>query len=192
MKDGCKINPEKYKDFFSGYKYSISFLGDPSEDDSLRILCKLLRIFKNKLHIFSEKKLFLKSLEKIEKENFLDEDQLTVYLKCYKNELKTEKELAQVCLSSKINLFINPKKISSVNFKVFEILVSGGFLITNENQNLEKFFNTSKHLETYKNIDDLIDKIHFYLKNLNISKKIAQLGQFEVIRQSIISNKKNH
>lgn len=178
MKKLPEINLEKYKTDFSGYKYSISFVGKPSSDNCLEILCGLTKIFKKKLHIFSPEKDFLQSIEKIKKAQLLDTDELRIYSKCWLEIPENEKDLAQIYNSSKINLNINS------NYQIFEILASGGFLLTNENENLGKYFKISKHLETYKDTNDLIDKIDFYLKNLTIAQKIAYLGKREVIKKA--------
>ena len=69
---------------------------------------------------------------------------------------------------------------SSLNYSVFAILASGGFLLTDERDDLKEYFE-QKHLDTYKNVNDLIDKIDFYLENLNIAQKTAQFGKFEVV-----------
>lgn len=178
MKKLPEINLETYKTDFSGYKYSISFVGNPSLDNCLEILCDLVKIFKKKLHIFSSEKDFLQSIENIKATALLDEDELKIYSKCWIEIPEEKNDLAKIFNSSKINLNINS------NYQIFEILSSGGFLLTNENENLEKYFKISKHLETYKDINDLIDKIDFYLKNLTIAQKIAYLGKREVIKKT--------
>lgn len=180
MKKFPKIDTVKFRADFSGYKYVISFVGNPNKDEALAVLCDLVKVFKNKLNIFSIKKDFEKSVEKIKKENLLDEEDLKVYLKCQK--AFEEDDLTQIYNASKINLNIFLGKKTAKNLELFEILVSGGFVITNEANDLKKYFEASKHLETYKNSIDLIDKIEFYLRNLNIAQKIAQLGRFEVIK----------
>jgi len=187
MKKMPEINLEKYKVDFSGYKYSISFVGNPSFDNCLKILCELVKVFSTKLNIFSEEKDFLQSVEKIKEKNLLEEDDLQVYLKCKHDFIPEEEKIAQIYNSSKINLSISVKGKAFLKYQIFEILASGGFLITNEREDLKKYFEASRHLETYKNTNDLIDKIDFYLKNLKIARKIAQIGKFEVIKNYILS-----
>lgn len=178
MKKIPEINLEEDKTDFSGYKYSISFVGNPSPDNCLKILCDLVKIFKKKLHIFSPEKDFSQSIEKINKAKLLDEDDLKIYSKCWMEIPEEKADLAKIFNSSKINLSI------SSNYQVFEILASGGFLLTDENEKLGKYFKISKHLETYKDTNDLIDKIDFYLKNLTITQKIAHLGKIEITKKA--------
>jgi len=184
MKKFPKINLEKYRADFSGYKYSVTFVGNPCEDSCLIVLCDLIKVFKNKLHVFSQENDFQKSIKKIKEKNLLDEEDLKIYSKCNKGFVESEEELSQIYNSSKINLSISLKEKTSKNPHIFEILASGGFLITNEIEDLERYFEIAKHLEIYKGNIDLIDKIEFYLKNLNIAQKIAQLGRFEVLKNN--------
>lgn len=180
-------SPRKYHTEFSGFKHTITFAGDPSHEACQKILTELIKVFKNKISIFSYKKAFQKSVDEIETKKLLDKDDLEIYSNCWKGFLKSEQELAEVYNSSKVNLNITTSTKSSLNYRVFEILASGGFLLTDEREDLSEFFEISKQLETYSNIEDLIDKINFYLKNLNIAQKIAQLGKFEVAKKHTFS-----
>lgn len=175
------VNPIKYITDFSEYKYTISFVGRPLTDIRQKILCELVKVFKNKVHIFSYEKHFLKSIEQIKEKNLLDSEDLEVYSKCWRGFVEKEEDLAKIYNSSKININITLQGKSSINYRVFEVLAASGFLLTDEREDLKTLFEPSKHLETYKGTDDLIDKINFYLKNLNIAQRIAQLGKLEVI-----------
>lgn len=175
------VNPKKYATKSYDYQYDITFVGRPLTDIRQNILCELVKTFKNKLNIFSYEKHFLQSVEEIREKKLLDEEDLEIYSKCWKGFVEDEEELAQIYSSSKINLNMNLQGKSSINYRVFEVLASGGFLLTDEREDLEEYFEISRHLETYKDIKDLIDKIDFYLKNITIAQRIAQLGKFEVI-----------
>lgn len=181
------VNPKKYATKSYDYQYDITFVGRPLSDNRQEILCELIKTFKNKLSIFSYEKYFLQSVEEIREKNLLDEADLEIYSKCWRGFVESEEELAQIYSSSKINLNINLQGKSSINYRVFEVLASGGFLLTDEREDLEQYFEISKHFETYKDTKDLIDKIDFYLKNINIAQKIAQLGKFEVVSNHTFS-----
>lgn len=174
------INPSKYLTDFLGYKYPISFVGSSLSGARQEVLCELVKVFKSKLNIFSGEADFLKSIEEIKAKKLLDEGDLEVYSKCWRGFVEKEEDLARIYNSSKININVPFQGISSINYCVFAVLASGGFLLTEERDDIKKYFKL-KHLDTYKNPNDLIDKIEFYLKNLNIAQKIAQLGKFEVI-----------
>lgn len=188
MKKMYQLSVENYNIDFSGYKYNISFFGNPAEKESLEILCELIKVFTNKLKIFSNEKDFERSVQEIKNNKLLDENQLQIYLKSRKPCPENDTDLARTYNASKINLSFSSK--ARINRLIYsKILAAGGFLITNENKNLKKHFEISKHLETFKNIEDLIDKIQFYLLNLNIAQKIAQLGKFQVIKNYTFSVK---
>lgn len=182
MKKFPSIDLEKYLIDFNGYKYTLSFVGNPSKDECLKVLCYLSIIFKNKLHIFSSENDFLKSIEKIKHNNLLSENDLIIYSKCHKDFEDKEENLIKIYNATKINLNINNKKRTSSNFQLFQTLAAGGFTITNEKEDLEKYFEISKQLETFENNFDLVDKIDFYLENINIAQKIALSGKFKVIK----------
>lgn len=180
-------SPKKYHTEFSGFKHTITFAGDPSCKECQKILTELVKTFRNKISIFSSQQDFEKSVEEIKTKKLLDNDDLEIYTKSWKGFLQSQEELAKVYNSSKINLNITNNGKSSINYRVFEILASGGFLLTDERKDLKEFFEISKQLETYSGVEDLIDKINFYLKNLNIAQKIAQLGKFEVAKHHTFS-----
>lgn len=185
------VNHIKFLNEFSGYKYCISFLGSPTLRSNLETLCNLTKTYKNKISIFAKEKEFLKSIEIIKEKNLLNEEEIKSYSKSYKKYPKNKEDAAKIYNSSKINLKLDlenknqPK--SNPDRQTLEILASGGFLLAHENQNMKIYFESSKQLETFKNISDLIDKIDFYLNNPKIAQKIAQLGQFEVVKKHTFS-----
>lgn len=176
-------SPYKYATDFSRYDYTITFVGRPLTQKRQKILCDLIKVFGKKLSIFCWEKHFQRSIEEIKEQNLLDEEDLNIYSNCWRGFVKTEHELSRIYNSSKINLNITEQGKSSLNYRVFEVLASGGFLLTDEREDLYRYFVPSKHLETYENSADLIDKIEFYLQNLNIAQKISQLGRFQCIEK---------
>lgn len=176
-------SPLKYAIDFDGYRYAITFVGRPLTPYRQKILCDLIKVFKNKVSIFCFEKHFEQSIEEIKAQNLLSECDLEIYSKCWRGFIKTEEELAVIYNSSKINLNITEQGKSSLNYRVFEVLAAGGFLLTDERKDIHRYFVSSKQLEIYKDSFDLIDKIEFYLNNLNIAQRIAQLGRFTCIEK---------
>ncbi len=181
------VNPKKYMSDYSGYKYAICFVGCPLTDETENFLALVVKSFQSKFNIFCLEEDFLQSIKDIKEKGFLNENDLAIYSKSWRGYVEKEEDLAKIYNSTKVNININPQGKSSINYRVFSVLAAGGFLLTDERDDLKKYFEISKHLETYKNNDDLIDKIDFYLKNLNIAQKIAQLGRFEVIESNTFS-----
>ena len=54
--------------------------------------------------------------------------------------------------------------------------MTGGFLLTDYNENLKEFFKFGKEIETYKDKAECLSKIRYYLKHEDKREKIAQAG----------------
>src|SRR5574344_616309 len=179
------VNYKAYRtntDIFSAPKYAISFVGRPLTEKRQKILASLVKAFPNKLNIFCYEKHFLQSLDDMKDKQFLSEEELDTYKSAYKGFLKTEEEIADIYANSTVNINITLQGKSGMNYRVFEVLASRGFLLTDEMDDIKENFVVSKELETYKNVEDLIDKTKFYLKNPEIGRKIALIGFADVIK----------
>ncbi|MBQ9244982.1 glycosyltransferase family 1 protein [bacterium] len=176
------LSYQNYKTKFQGYKYNITFCGNPAIKKREEILSKLIYNF-GTINIFCRSFDFYKSVDEIYKENLLNEYYMELYKQSYKGYVESQKELADIYCSSKINLDIENEQYKSINYRCLEILASGGFLITDNTKDLIKYFDEGKELEIFISTDDLADKINFYLKNLNIAQQISTKG-----RKNVASN----
>lgn len=165
-----------------GPKYDISFVGRPLTEKRQKILAALIKKFGNKLNIFCFEKHFLQSLDDMKEKQFLSDNELDIYKSAYKGFLTSEKEIANVYFNTKVNINITLQGKSGLNYRVFEVLASRGFLLTDEVADIKRNFIVSKELETYKDIYELLDKTEFYLKNQDIAKKIAIIGFADVAK----------
>ena len=85
---------------------------------------------------------------------------------------------------SKINLNVTMKPIQSgVPLRVFDVLGVGGFLITNYQPEIMEYFEDGKDLVVYNSINDLQEKIIYYLDHEEERKIIAQNG-YEKVRSN--------
>jgi len=75
---------------------------------------------------------------------------------------------------SKINL--NLCTASGASDRVYKVLATKGFLISDDWYNREKYFIDGKDLIIFKNINDLNQKIEYYLQNPQETQKIAEYG----------------
>ncbi|MEC4816814.1 MAG: glycosyltransferase, partial [Scytonema sp. PMC 1069.18] len=81
------------------------------------------------------------------------------------------------------------------NRRVFEVLMAGGFLLTDRltpQSGLFHLFQEGIHLECYGNEGELLEKINFYLKNPDKAEQIALAGHQKLINcynQQIIKQK---
>ena len=81
--------------------------------------------------------------------------------------------------ASKIVLNINSwvtKKEYGMNQRIFDVPACGAFLLTDYVEEINAVFKVGEEIETYSSIDELTDKIRFYLKHDAIREKIAQRG----------------
>ncbi len=68
-----------------------------------------------------------------------------------------------------------------INMRVFETLSTGSFLVTNWLPTLGDLFEDGKHLVTYKTLDEMVDKVKYYLDHDDEREKIAKNGYEEFI-----------
>jgi len=174
------VNPYDYKTKFQGYNYNITFSGNPSYKNREIILSSLVKNF-GPVNIFARSYDFYKSVDDMYKYRLLDEYYMELYRSSYKGYVDSTLELAKIYSSSKINIDMENESPKDINYRCLEIMASGGFLIAPYNKNIIKTFEDGKEFETYLNVEDLADKINFYLKNLNISQLIALNGKRAVV-----------
>lgn len=64
----------------------------------------------------------------------------------------------------------------ALKMRDFDGPMSGSFYITHDNPDLKLLFNVGSEIETYKDIEECVKKIEFYLKEDNLREKIAKAG----------------
>lgn len=74
-----------------------------------------------------------------------------------------------------LNLTIPPIQ-TGLSLRVLDILGAGGFLLSNFQDELSEFFEIGKELDTYDTLEELNDKIAFYLANPGIAGQLATNG----------------
>lgn len=174
------VNAKDYKAKFRGFNYNITFAGNPASKNREVLLAKLVYNF-GPINIFCRSYDFYKSVDDIQKNNLLDDYMLELYKSSYKGYVESQKELSRIYNSSKINIDILNEEPKNLNYRLLEVLASGGFLIAPYNKKIIKHFDDGKEFETYSSDFELIDKINFYLKNLNITQLIAYNGKKNVV-----------
>lgn len=65
---------------------------------------------------------------------------------------------------------------TDVNYRTFETLGAGTFLLTNETPGLDTLFQIGKHLVTYTSVEDCLEKMWYYLGHEKERKAIADAG----------------
>jgi Glycosyl transferases group 1 len=99
---------------------------------------------------------------------------------------------------TKSHIVINCSLNGDTNRRIFEVLMAGGFLLTDRlslQSGLFSLFQEGVHLECYGSEYELLEKIEFYLKHPDKAEKIASAGHQKLINyysQKIIAEKFYH
>ena len=129
------------------------------------------------INIFCRSFDFYKCLDEMASKKLLDDYHLELYKASYQGYVENPKELAKIFSSSKVNIDMKNPNNKDLNYRFLEILASGGFLLAPYNKNIEKYFDNGKEFDTYSSDCELVDKVDFYLRNLNIAQLIAYNGK---------------
>lgn len=120
---------------------------------------------------------------------FTNDDTSTYPLVHNKGIVEPFDEAYKVYKSSKININITSKTIKTgLPLRIFDILGAGGFLITNYQSELSTLFEINKDLVVYEDIEDLVNKINYYLLHQEERDEIAQNGYQKVKTLYPLSN----
>ena len=90
-------------------------------------------------------------------------------------------EMPKIFKLSKINLNISLKCIQTgIPLRVLDILGSGGFLLTNWQEEIAEYFTDGEELVMYSSIEDAVAKCKYYLEHEDERKAIANNGYRKV------------
>lgn len=99
-------------------------------------------------------------------------------------------KVSEVFYRSKINLDITRiYQLDGFSDRIFNVLYSEGFLCTNKTEAILELFDDGKDLVTYSNLEELLDKIKYYLKNEDERKRIAYSGYQKVLKEHSFNNR---
>ena len=90
-------------------------------------------------------------------------------------------EMARIYSASRV--VFNRSVTNDVNMRVFEALASGSLLMTNDlgENGQPELFRDGVHLATYRDGEELLDKLRYYLARDELREKIAAAGRQEVL-----------
>ncbi len=91
------------------------------------------------------------------------------------------REMPLVFRRSKINLNISLRSIlSGIPQRAFDIMGSGGFLLSNYQNDFPDYFTPGEHFDFYESRADLLNKIVYYLSHEEERRQIARNGHDQV------------
>jgi hypothetical protein len=94
-------------------------------------------------------------------------------------------EMYQIMQRSKITLnhHIDISAQYANNMRLFEATGVGAFLITDWKENLHEMFEPGKEVVTYRNAEECVELIKYYLEHDNEREAIAKAGQQRTLRE---------
>ena len=101
-----------------------------------------------------------------------------------------EKEMPYIFHNSKVNLNITSKTIESgIPLRVFDILSCGGFCLTNYQPEVAEYFVDGEDLVMYSGMEDLVEKVAYYLEHDKEREQIARNGYEKLKMNHDLGNK---
>lgn len=90
-------------------------------------------------------------------------------------------DMNKIFYLSKINLNITlPSIETGLPQRIFDIMGSGGFVMTNYQSEIESFFTIGKEIEVFHDLEELLQKTTYYLNHEKERLKIAMNGYLKV------------
>ena len=95
----------------------------------------------------------------------------------------SETMMPKIFNCSKINLNITSKTIQSgLPLRIFDVLANRGFLITKYQMEIAELFTPGKDLVVYEDMNDLLEKVAYYMEHDEERQAIAEHG-YETLRK---------
>lgn len=94
------------------------------------------------------------------------------------------RQMPLVFAKSRINLNVSLRSIhSGIPLRALDIMACGGFALTNFQPEIGEYFEAGKEIETFKSMEECMDKIAYYLAHDTERRKIAERGRQRVQEQ---------
>lgn len=81
-----------------------------------------------------------------------------------------------------VNRHINVAGESANNMRMFEATGVGSLLVTDDKPNMKEFFEPGKEVVIYKEAEDLVEKVKYYLEHNKERERIAKAGQKRTLK----------
>ena len=149
-------NPDIYKPSFEQKIYDVSFVGTWSEKRQ-QVLSKLA-VKGIKIDLYGNDKWLQLKHENIVFHGFAD----------------NRKDCPRIYSQSKINLNItNEQLLTSLPLRIFDVGACDSFLLTDDQEDAKRIFKENE-LVIYKDLDDLVEKVSYYLKHESEREEISK------------------
>ena len=149
------VNFEIYRDLNITPKFHVMFAGRLDTDFRLNFYLELMK----KL---PELKFAWYAIEKHYRDALSRTEDKELIKNVYQGFIDNQKDMAVAINNSKILFTMNSQGISSLNFRTIESVACKRLIISDKRQELSLY---NGYMPYWENVDDLADKIRFYLKN---------------------------
>ncbi len=110
---------------------------------------------------------------------------ISAFGKGWTNGFISHDEMVKIFTNSKINICFTKSyagKSNQIKGKIFDITMSGGFLLCEYVNGIEDFFEVGKEIVCFSSYSEAVEKIQYYLINDNERETIAQAGKLRSTR----------
>lgn len=102
-------------------------------------------------------------------------------------------EINKIYSASSINIDINRLyQADMVNMRIFDIMACGGFVIAEHSKDLNELFEIDYEVVTFKTLNELLEKVGYYLSNTDKAREIAHRGMTAVRERHTIQSRVKH
>ncbi len=93
----------------------------------------------------------------------------------------TFEQMIEIFQTTRINLNFSKavteeREVLQIKGRVFQVCLAGGFMLTEYVPGIEEYFEIDKEIVCFKNVEDLAEKVTYYLSHDNERKAIARAG----------------
>jgi hypothetical protein len=158
------VNCEIYKNYQTTPKYDVMFAGRLDTDFRLNLFENMMkRLPELKFCWYAIEKHYIDAKERANNPKLIE--------KAYQGFIDNEKDMAKAINNTKIVFNMNSQGLSSLNYRTFQTTACKKLLISDYRKELSLF---NGNMPFYTNIDDLIEKIKYYIENQTAYKDIVE------------------
>lgn len=78
---------------------------------------------------------------------------------------------------------LGPKRLTHLRLREFEAPMSGALYLTEAQAELEEYFTPGQEVLTYRDADDLLDQVRFYLDHTETAERVRRAGYERALRE---------
>lgn len=182
------VNTDIYYNFNNKPEFDIMFAGRLDSDFRLKSVVHLMKYFQDKKFAwFAIEKHYLDALSRLD-----NEDEKNLIKRNYQGFIDSEKQMSKAINNTKIVFNFNAQGISSLNYRTIQTLACERLLISDDRIEAKKLFKEDESIVIFKTMDELKEKIEFYLNNEVLYKNITNNARNIILKNhsSVVCVKK--